>query len=529
MAYQVIARKWRPSNFDALLGQEHIVNSLKNSISKGTIHHGYLFSGPRGVGKTSAARILAKAVNCLNPNGAEPCNKCVNCKEIGDGMSIDVVELDGASNRGVDDIRELRTLVNYLPTKSKYKIFIIDEVHQLTPQAFDALLKTLEEPPPHIIFILATTSAHKVKETIRSRCLHYNFKRISIGIISEHLLSICNEMKITADIDSMKLIAKAGDGSMRDSQSILEAIVSFSEGNITTDKVRSVLGLTAEEFYIKFINYVSEKKLAELILLIDQLIVDGHDISHYVIELLDYFRAIVIIKSLPDKAHMFLSYSDETMSDLKRISNIFTKFQIAEIINQMVNLIKELKNTTNERFSIESTIYKIINWDNFTSLGEIVKRIESMEQRVIASTDGSSIRIFDNTSHISTSNVRAQTHSETAKVDPNMNEDEIFSIWMKQIFKEKSLTAQVLNQLVSRTWNPETSVLEITFDNDFCYHKCNEEQTKLYLQQSFSQLVKKPVSVMIKFQKKNLTPRELEKIKKNQELLLEMFDGELIE
>ena len=238
MSYVVIARRWRPQQFDEIIGQEHVSKTLSNAIANERIAHSYIFTGPRGVGKTTTARILAKALNCEKGPTATPCNDCASCKSITLGNSLDVLEIDGASNRGIDEIRNLRENIRYTPTQGKYKIYIIDEVHMLTKEAFNALLKTLEEPPEHALFIFATTEIHKVPATILSRCQRFDFRRIPLKTIMEHLQNICTQDKIDIEEEALLQIAKKADGSMRDSQSILDQIISYSGQRVTFDDVR---------------------------------------------------------------------------------------------------------------------------------------------------------------------------------------------------------------------------------------------------------------------------------------------------
>ncbi len=251
MDYQVLARKFRPQRFDDVTGQEHVVRTLANAIGQGRIGHAYLFSGPRGVGKTSVARILAKSLNCETGPTATPCNVCPNCREITDGTSMDVREIDGASNRGIDEIRELRENVKFAPAAAKYKIYIIDEVHMLTREAFNALLKTLEEPPGHVIFIFATTENHKVPATILSRCQCYDFRRISLAQIAANLDRIAREEGLTVSPAALTWIAEAGDGSMRDAQSIFDQIISYAGPAIADDDVEELLGLADRKYLFR--------------------------------------------------------------------------------------------------------------------------------------------------------------------------------------------------------------------------------------------------------------------------------------
>jgi len=282
MDYKVISLKYRPQTFDDVVGQDHITKTIRNAIEKDKIGHAYIFSGPRGTGKTTTARILAKRVNCENPKDGNPCNECSSCKEISEDRSLDVVEIDGASNRGIDDIRSLREQVKYPPTKGKYKVFIIDEFHQITKDAFNALLKTLEEPPSYVLFIFATTELQKVIPTILSRCQRFEFKRIAINELIDRLKYICKEEKIDIDDDSLLLIAKKGDGSMRDAQSILEQAAAFSKDKIDYEMIIDILGIIKEEVYFDLIQSIIMKDINKLLSLINEMIMNGYDIIEFV-------------------------------------------------------------------------------------------------------------------------------------------------------------------------------------------------------------------------------------------------------
>lgn len=381
MTYQVIARKWRPQKFEDIVFQEHISKTIRNSIKMGRISHAYLFSGPRGVGKTTMARILAKALNCLS--GSEPtdspCDTCENCVEIKKGYSFDVIEIDGASNRGIDNIRELRENVNLAPVKARYKVYIIDEVHMLTKEAFNALLKTLEEPPKHVVFIFATTEIHRIPETILSRCQKYLFKKIPVDAIANHLEKIVQKEGYSIDKGALYPIARAGEGSMRDSQSLLDQVISFSEGSISAQDALSILGIVTLESYINLLTYINKLEPAHLIDEIDRISTMGIDIPRYVAGFIDIIRTIrlinndIILKEI-------LGFSDDELLQLKNIGKDLKDEELSLIYKVAVELQNNLRFSTNERISLEMALLDMIIAKRSPSIASILKKISEINQ-----------------------------------------------------------------------------------------------------------------------------------------------------
>ena len=293
MTYQVTARKWRPQVAEDVVGQSHVTTTLRNAIATNRLSHAYIFSGPRGVGKTTTARILAKAINCLHAQNADPDNTCDICREITEGRSVNVFEIDGASNRGVDEIRNLRESVRYAPAKGKYKVYIIDEVHMLTKEAFNALLKTLEEPPPYTLFIFATTEIHKVPATILSRCQRFDFRRISIQEIIGRLRYIASEEKIIIDDNALLLIAKRADGSMRDAQSIFDQIISYCGEKIVAEQIIQMLNVVDEETFFRTTEIITAKDAKAALLLVDMIVNRGVDMREFLQGIIEDRKSVV--------------------------------------------------------------------------------------------------------------------------------------------------------------------------------------------------------------------------------------------
>ena len=340
MSYLVLARKYRPQNFEEVIGQEQITRTLSNAIAKNKIASAYLFAGPRGVGKTSMARILVKALDCEKGPTANPCNQCKICKEITAGNNPDVLEIDGASNRGIDQIRELRENVKFTPAKSRFKIYIIDEVHMLTTEAFNALLKTLEEPPAHIKFIFATTQPDKVISTIISRCQHFDFKPIKVSDILIHLKNITGKEKIKAEEDALRKIAVFADGSLRDSLSILDQLVSFTEENIITiHQVNDLLGLVDKETYFKVVEIIINNDPSSLFVLTDRLTNEGKNLSSFFGGLLTYFRNILLLKESYALSSL-INEDNESKQILKDQGKNFSSEELFQIIEK-ISLFKE--------------------------------------------------------------------------------------------------------------------------------------------------------------------------------------------
>jgi DNA polymerase-3 subunit gamma/tau len=377
MSYLVLARKKRPQVFEDVVGQRPITQTLQNAISQNRVAHAFLFTGPRGVGKTSTARILAKALNCEKGPQINPCNQCSVCKEISGGNSIDVIEIDGASNRGIDEVRELRENVRYTPAKSRYKIFIIDEVHMLTLPAFNALLKTLEEPPSHIVFIFATTEPHKIPATILSRCQRYDFKRISLAEIIQHLRRIVDEEKIEISQRGLSLIAREAEGSMRDAQSLLDRLISYGGNQIRDKEITEVLGLIDQKMLSDTIEAIAERDAGRCLEVVEQIYQFGYDIQHFCHELLQYLRNLILLK-VSSHPEPFLELPDEEIDVLKRQAEKFRFDQLNQLFGLLLKGEEEVVQSTFPRTMLEMTLIRMTLLHSILPIDEIMKKLEDL-------------------------------------------------------------------------------------------------------------------------------------------------------
>ncbi len=382
MGYRVIARKYRPQLFEELVGQEPIATTLINAIKLNKISHAYLFTGPRGVGKTSCARILAKALNCEKGPTPHPCNKCSNCIEITEGRSLDVMEIDGASNRGIDEIRNLKERINFAPSKSRYKIYIIDEVHMLTEQAFNALLKTLEEPPPHVVFIMATTEPHKIPPTIISRTQQFHFKRIPVNRIVSHLRYISEKEKINVDEEALFLIASFADGSLRDALGTLDQLSAYSENKITVKEVEEVFGVPPANFYLKFFEYIISENTKAGFELLNEIYLSGMDMTLFIETFINFLRVLLLIQLKIDDPEI-LRFSQEKISEFKKYASKVEPNILKEMIDFLINSLSLFKYYSNPRITAEYIFLNLINIHKGISLKLIYEYVKSKSYPII--------------------------------------------------------------------------------------------------------------------------------------------------
>ena len=379
MSYTALYRKFRPSTFEEVKGQDHIVKTLRNQIVGDRIGHAYLFTGTRGTGKTSVAKIFAKACNCENPQNGSPCGKCKSCLSIADGSNMNVVEIDAASNSGVDDVRDIIQEVAFSPTDAKYKVYIIDEVHGLSNNAFNALLKTLEEPPSYVIFILATTEIHKVPQTIKSRCQRYDFHRISIDTITNRLAELMQAEGVNAEEKGLRYIAKAGDGSMRDSLSLLEQCVGFySEGTLTYDNVLEVLGAVDTDEFDRLLSGVTSGDVPKALKVIEEAINDGRDLTQFVLDFAWYLRNLLLIKS-GDGLEDILDISTDNLATMKEQADKVAPFVLTRFIEIFSSLADDMRYSGQKRTLLEIAVIRLCKPQMDVDHNSILHRIELLE------------------------------------------------------------------------------------------------------------------------------------------------------
>ncbi|MCL2792601.1 MAG: DNA polymerase III subunit gamma/tau [Spirochaetaceae bacterium] len=513
MAYEVTASRKRPSNFDQLTGQDFVATSLKKSVASGKIAHAYLFSGPRGVGKTSVARILAKAINCEKWPSDNPCGECDNCLSITKGNALDVIEIDGASNTSVNDVREIRDEVLFAPTNSRYKVYIIDEVHMLSNSAFNALLKTIEEPPPYIVFIFATTEVHKVPATIRSRCQQFNFRLIGLEEIKSKLLEISAESNITAEEEALLWIAKESTGSLRDAYTLYDQIASFSDGQITIEKIKEKLGLVGLDEINELVENFVDSDSVESLRIIEGIIKKGIAPEQFVIELSEYFRNILLIKNGVKKEGILGSPVERFSA--KALEKLSVR-QIEYALSLLLDLFRNMRYSLNQQFEIELAISRLSFITKHLSDIEILESIKKIKEEikripVHASAQGASA--------LSNSEEKAEDEEE---IDFIKYKDEIVANFKKNnIILASSLAKTTL-------WEREGSLVKIHCADNFSLDSIKNEISALKKELDLLAKGNYKIEVVLVAKKEELNENTLSS-SAQVDLVKKIFKGEVID
>ncbi len=442
--------------FEDLVGQEFVVSTIKNSIKAGRIAHAYLFSGPRGVGKTSAARILARAVNCEEGPTPTPCGKCSACTEIARGNALDVIEIDGASNTSVNDIREIKDEVLFAPNSCRYKVYIIDEVHMLSNSAFNALLKTIEEPPPYIIFIFATTEIHKVPATIRSRCQQFNFRLISLEEIKNSLQLAAEELKIDAEDDALFWIAKEATGSMRDAYTLFDQVAAFSDGTVTLEKIREKLGLVGLDSMNVIVEAMASRSSVKVMELSSEIIAGGVSIEQFAVDLAEYFRSLLFIRCGIEKESL-LGYARARYSETT--VNAFNKSQLEKALELIFSFYRDVRYSINPRFELELVLAQLSDLAAWISPAEVYDRLEKLKQNIAAGEFEEKAE-DENENPFVTESVQPEIHhSETGLTSEQRD------AVLNAIRKKKLTLAASIDQAVG--WRQSGDSISFSFDNGY--------------------------------------------------------------
>jgi DNA polymerase III subunit gamma/tau len=500
MSYLVFARKWRPQVFDDIIGQEHITTTLQNAIKQDRVAHAYLLCGPRGIGKTTTARIFAKALNCEKGPRPNPCNKCASCKDITASRSVDVIEIDGASNRGIDEIRNLRESVKFSPQNGKFKIYIIDEVHMLTPEAFNALLKTLEEPPAHVKFIFATTAAYKVMPTIISRCQRFNFRRLSVQDIAKKLKSIARNEKITIDDQALFNIARQASGSMRDAESIMDQLAAYCKDKITAEETNSMLGLIEQEMFYNFAQYIIDKDTPSAIKFINKIADEGIDISQFLLGLVEYFRNAMLIKEGKD----LYSAIDLTEEEIKKISlqvQPITREDILYILYSIINTSNSMRTYSIPKIALELMAVKLSQKESIVSVSEIMSRLNRIEKQAAKHVPASfkPVREKEEPAHFDIQK-KVDTSAQNVYNDSELRPElyrirEALQQVIKNIRQEKIYIASCLEEGRLVDFKNNTVVFLFPKKNTFHKESLEKPQNRELIESNFSKVLSENVKI----------------------------------
>jgi DNA polymerase-3 subunit gamma/tau len=467
MSFLVTARKWRPKRFDEVVGQEHISTTIKNAILNNRIAHAYLFAGPRGVGKTTTARIFAKILNCTNPKDGEPCNSCEMCDSFNNSQSLDIIEIDGASNRRIEEIRTLRESVKYAPTKGQYKVYIIDEVHMLTTESFNALLKTLEEPPDRTIFIFATTDIHKVPLTIVSRCQRFDFRRIELDALKSTLSNIAKSEKISIDDESLTIISKKADGALRDAQSIFDQIVSFCGMNISSSDVSQMLNLINDEIYFDVTKAIIEKNFSAAFTISNSIYSNGWNYDDFLNGLVEHLRNIMTV--VATKKTQFIEGTDSAKSNYENYINNFSESDLLRLLSLVNRVQYEIKNSQNQKLKVEVALCQLIGLEKSSTISELLSKVnslpESSKKKVVEQNTNNS-----DSTHISLSPQDDEKElNEISNENENLTLTEIRENWNKFIelvSSQKFTLGSHLNQSIPYNLKENTLTIELTSQED---------------------------------------------------------------
>ena len=537
--HKALYRAYRPQTFKDVVGQEHIIKTLKNQIENGNVGHAYLFCGTRGTGKTSTAKIFARAVNCIDSVNEEPCNECEVCKDILNDNIMDVIEIDAASNNSVDDVREIRENVKYTPAKCKYKVYIIDEVHMLSQGAFNALLKTLEEPPSYVIFILATTEPHKIPATILSRCQRFDFKRVTVQDMSSRMKEICEDVNIEVDERALNLIARNSQGALRDALSILDQCMSFSDDKIEYKDVVDLLGTVNIEQLFEMAEYVIKEDTKKCLEILNEFVIWGKDIKNLIDDLIDHFRNLMICK-VSTELDEIISLPEETIEQLKAQANLIETNDIIRILNILSETQDNIKSSSNPRVLAEVSIMKLSQPMFDESKESLIKRLANLEEII----KSGNIKITtDNT----TSTVESQVTTGVENKQPEVEEvyyEEVKSEDVKlvekswenilmNIKKDKNMPVYAILR-EAKDFNVYANDLYIIFDDNFAFakNKLNDPKTLGYIENVVRDTLNRSFSIKIilKSESKNIN-LEIEKVEKDkgEQILEKVFPKDILD